>query len=358
VSVLAVAFAGKRGGFALDAAFEAPLKSVTALFGPSGSGKTSVLRAIAGLEKFEGHCRLGDEIWQDNALFVPPHQRGVGYVFQEASLFPQLDVRGNLSFGLKRTSGRPATGFDEVIELFRLGPLLARGPETLSGGERQRVALGRAILSQPKLLLLDEPMSALDRTAREEILPYFEALHRALTIPVLLVTHDIAEVERLADRMIVLRAGKVVAAGPLNDVLVGDVAGLRGSRDAASVLMGNVAGYDSVDGLSEIEVGGQLLLVAGRAGVAGAAVRVRIAARDVSLATVRPSQTTILNCLEMVIAGIDARAEADATMTLRLGAQTMLARVTKRSLRTLDLKVGQTVFAQVKGVSLVTGPVG
>lgn len=358
MSVLSVAFAGRRGGFALDAAFEAPLKSVTALFGPSGSGKTSVLRAIAGLERFAGHCRLGDETWQDAGQFLPAHLRSVGYVFQEASLFPHMTVRRNLEFGLKRALGPPSTGFDEVVELFGLAPLLARGPQALSGGERQRVALGRAILSQPKLLLLDEPMSALDRAAKEEILPYFEALHRALTIPVLLVTHDIAEVERLADRMILLKAGQVVASGPLNDLLVGDLAGLRGSRDAASVMMGSVADYDAVDGLSEIEVGGQVLLVAGRAGEPGDAVRVRIAARDVSLATVRPSQTTILNCLETVIVGIDTAADADATVTLRLGAETMLARVTRRSLRTLDLRVGQPVFAQVKGVSLVTGPAG
>jgi len=245
-----------------------------------------------------------------------------------------------------------------VVELFGLAPLLTRGPQALSGGERQRVALGRAILSQPKLLLLDEPMSALDQAAKDEILPYFEALHRALTIPVLLVTHDIAEVERLADRMILLKAGQVVASGPLNDLLVGDLAGLRGSRDAASVLMGSVAGYDASDGLSEIKVGGQLLLVAGRAGAPGDTVRVRIAARDVSLATARPSQTTILNCLEAVIAGIDMAGDADATVSWRLGAETMLARVTRRSLRTLDLRVGQSVFAQVKGVSLVTGPAG
>jgi molybdate transport system ATP-binding protein len=358
VSVLSVAFAGQRGGFALDTAFEAPLKSVTALFGPSGSGKTNVLRAIAGLERFAGHCRLGDETWQDAGQFLPPHQRPVGYVFQEASLFSHLTVRRNLKFGLVRAPATPATSFDDVVELFGLGPLLERGPQALSGGERQRVALGRAILSQPKLLLLDEPMSALDRAAKEEILPYFEALHRALTIPVLLVTHDIAEVERLADRMILLKAGKVVAAGPLNDVLVGDTAGLRGSRDAASVLTGTVAGFDAADGLSEIEVGGQRLLVAGRAKAAGTPVRVRIAARDVSLATVRPSQTTILNCLEVVIAAIDAASDTDVTLTLMLGAETMLARVTKRSLQTLELRVGQAAFAQVKGVSLVTGPVG
>jgi len=355
---LSVSFAGQRGGFALDAGFEAPGSGVTALFGPSGSGKTSVLRGIAGLERFTGRCVLGDEVWQDDKIFLPAHRRAVGYVFQEASLFPHLTVRKNLEFGLRRTQVKPTIGFDEAVALLGLDRLLARGPDTLSGGERQRVALGRALLSQPKLLLLDEPMSALDRDAKDEILPYFEGLRGALSLPVLLVTHDIAEVERLADHLILMRNGSVSGAGPLNDMLVGGALGLKTAREAASVLRGTVAGYDADDGLSVIGVGGQRLLIAGRAGEPGAAVRVRIAARDVSLAAEKPSATTILNILAVTIAAIEPVSEAEAIVTLKLGDDTMLARVTLRSVRQLGLQAGQAVFAQVKGVSLVAGANG
>ena len=354
MSGLVARFAGRRGALALDVTLMAPATGITALFGPSGAGKTSVLRAIAGLERFEGSCRLGGDVFQDTAVFVPAHRRGIGYVFQEASLFGHLSVRGNLEFGLKRARERRLIGFEEAVSLLGLGPLLGRDPATLSGGERQRVALARALLGQPRLLLLDEPLSALDRAARDEILPYFEALRGRLSLPVILVTHDIGEVERLADRLVLLRAGRVVAAGALSEVLLGD-AGIRGARDAAAVLAGVVVGHDMADGLSEIAIGEARLLVAGRAGAVGATVRVRIAARDVSLTTARPSATTILNILPATIADIEPVGEAEATVTLRLGRETMLARVTQRSVRQLGLAAGQPVFAQVKGVSLVTG---
>ncbi|MEO8883430.1 MAG: molybdenum ABC transporter ATP-binding protein [Devosia sp.] len=355
---LSVSFAGRRGGFALDAAFEARGSGVTALFGPSGSGKTSVLRAIAGLDRFEGRCVLGDEVWQDEKTFLPAHRRSVGYVFQEASLFPHLTVRKNLEFGLRRTPGTPTIGFDEAVALLGLHRLLARAPDTLSGGERQRVALGRALLSQPRLLLLDEPMSALDRDAKDEILPYFEGLRGALSVPVLLVTHDIAEVERLADHLVLMRDGRVMGAGPLSDMLIGGALGLRTAREAASVLRGRVVGLDADDGLSAIEVAGQKLLIAAWAGAPGAVVRVRIAARDVSLAAEKPSATTIINVLAVTIVAIEPASEAEAIVTLRLGVETMLARVTLRSVRQLGFQPGQAVFAQVKGVSLMAGPGG
>jgi molybdate transport system ATP-binding protein len=359
VSGLSARFAGRRGGFALDAAFEAPAGQVTALFGASGAGKTSILRAIAGLDRFNGGCMLDGEVWQDARGFLPPHRRAVGYVFQEASLFPHLPVRGNLEFGLRRAGGAtPVIGFDEAMSLLGLGPLLDRAPATLSGGERQRVALGRTLLAQPRLLLLDEPVSALDRQAKEEILPYFEALHRTLSLPVVLVTHDIVEVERLADRLVLLSGGRVMGAGPLNDMLVGGGFGLREARDAAAVLVGRVVAHEAADGLSSIEVGGQRLLMAGHAGAAGEMVRLRIAARDVSLATERPSATTILNVLEAVVEAIETVSEAEAIVALRLGGEPMLARVTRRSIGQLGIAPGQEVFAQVKGVSLIAGRTG
>jgi molybdate transport system ATP-binding protein len=355
VNGLALAFAGRRGDFSLDVAFDVPSDGVTALFGPSGAGKTSILRGIAGLARYAGSCRLGEEVWQDENVFVAPHRRPVGYVFQDASLFPHLSVRQNLTFGLKRTRGAPVIGFDDAVSLVGAGPLLDRDSMTLSGGERQRVALGRALLAQPKVLLLDEPLSALDRAAKDEILPYFEALGRAVALPVLLVTHDIAEVERLADRMVYVEQGQVVALGPLNDMLTGGAAPLRRARDAAAVLAGRVVGYDAADGLSEIAAGSARFLVAGRAGQAGQSVRLRIAARDVSLARQRPSASSILNVFETAIVAIEPLGEAEALVTLRLGGETMLARLTRRSVRTLGLAPGEIVFAQVKGVSLLAG---
>lgn len=341
-------FSGRLGAFALDAGFEAP-PGVTALFGPSGSGKTTILRAIAGLTRLAGTVRLGETTWQEGRTFVPPHRRPLGYVFQEPSLFPHLSVRRNLDFGRAA-----AVDFDDAVAMLGLAPLIERDPKTLSGGERQRVALGRALLTAPQLLLLDEPMSALDRDAKAEILPYLETLCRYAAMPVILVSHDIAEVERLADRMVLLREGRVVEAGPLNTVLTGDE-NLWRRRDAAAVIAAQLSGYDPVDDLSSLTVGGQTLLVAGRAGVAGDRVRLRIAARDVSLAVEKPSQTTILNCLSVEIAAIAPLEGAEAAVTLRLAGQTLLARVTRRSLRTLALAPGQKVFAQVKGVSLVAG---
>jgi molybdate transport system ATP-binding protein len=356
VSGLSAAFRGRRGTFDLDAAIAAPTGAVTALFGPSGSGKTSLLRAIAGLERFAGSCALDGQSWQDAGHFLPPQRRAIGYVFQEASLFPHLSVRQNLDYGRRRAGAATVIGFDDAVALLGLAPFLMRRPGALSGGERQRVALGRALLSQPKLLLLDEPLSGLDRAAKEEILPYFEALTQSIALPVLLVTHDIAEVERLADRLILLRAGKVVASGPLAELLTAPAFGLGTARDAAAVLHGKVIGYDAADGLSAISIDGRTLLLAGRAGAAGQGVRVRIAARDVSIATARPSATSILNVLPATITALVPASEAEMVVTLQLGAQTLLARLTRRSVRDLALAPGQAVFAQVKGVSLLAGP--
>ena len=194
------------------------MRGVTALFGPSGCGKTTVLRCVAGLQMLrDGYLSIGGEVWQDGAAFRPPYQRSVGYVFQEASLFPHLSVRRNLLYGHRRALRRgtgEATRFDEVVELLGMQGLLDRSPLRLSGGERQRVAIGRALLSQPRLLLMDEPLAGLDRLSKDEILPYLEALHTALSIPILYVSHDIAEVERLADHLVLMQAGQWSRAGP------------------------------------------------------------------------------------------------------------------------------------------------
>lgn len=360
-----VELAGVLGGFALDVAFAAPSRGITALFGRSGSGKTSVLRAIAGLQRLTGRVRLGGDIWQDKTRFVPPHLRPVGYVFQEASLFPHLSVRGNLRFGQRRAL-RGGAGEEvklaDIVEMLDLGRLLDRASATLSGGERQRVALGRALLSQPRLLLMDEPLSALDLGAREEILPYFETLHATLAIPALYVSHDLGEVTRLADHLVVLDAGLVRASGPLSEVLLRpDLPGIAGAARSA-VVFAIVRSFDAEHQLSALDVAGETLLAVGRAGATGSTVRVRVSASDVSLARERPSPTTILNVLAVRIAAVTREDGGYAYLTLALGhgerggAPTLLARISRRSLDTFAFAVGDTVFAQIKSVSLLTAP--
>jgi len=361
--VLRAAYAGRLGRrFALDVAFEAPLHGVTALFGPSGCGKTSVLRCIAGLGPLSGRLEVGGEIWEDAAAGTsrPAHARPVGYVFQEPSLFPHLSVRDNLRYGLRRRargSAAPRIGFAEVVSLLGVEPFLRRDPASLSGGERQRVALGRALLGQPELLLMDEPLSALDQAAKQEILPYFEALARTLRVPTLYVTHDLAEVERLADHMVLLDAGRVAASAPLADVLADSRLPVARGASAASVLVGRVIGFDTRDALSSVDVGGATLLVPGRVGEPGSVQRVRIAADDVSLAVEPPGRTTIVNVLPAHIREIEPLDGARANVLLELGPSgsgtRLLARITLRSLRALALAPGQPVHALVKGVSIV-----
>ncbi|RIY01266.1 molybdenum ABC transporter ATP-binding protein [Aureimonas flava] len=357
------AFRGKLGTFSLDAAFQAPMRGVTALFGPSGCGKTTLLRCIAGLQRLEGRLSVGGEIWQDGGTFLPPHRRPIGYVFQEASLFAHRSVRGNLLYGFDRAmrgrDGPPAIGFDEVCDLLGLERLIDRSPRHLSGGERQRVSLGRALLSQPRLLLMDEPLSALDAMAKQEILPYFERLHARLALPILLVSHDIAEVERLADRLVLVRGGRVEAEGWINDLLTDPRLPFAGTRGTAAVLSARVLGREAGDGLLRLDLDGQTVLVAAGAVAPGAPVRLRIAAADVSLALDRPSRSTILNVLHARILAIAEAGETEVVVGLGLGGgggQRLQARITRRSLAALELAAGMDVFAQIKGASLAAAP--
>ena len=207
-------FTGKVGAFALDAAFSFPAQGITALSGPSGAGKTTLLRCIAGLTRLEGRLSVAGEAWQDGRTFLPTHRRPIGVVFQEASLLSHLSVRGNLAYGARRSRAKAEVGFDDTVELLGLAPLLGRSTANLSGGERQRVALGRALLSQPRLLLMDEPLSSLDAASKAEILPYLERLHRTLAIPALYISHDAGEIARLADRVLFMTAGRILSATP------------------------------------------------------------------------------------------------------------------------------------------------
>lgn len=356
-----VAFAGRLGRFALDVAFTAPASGITALFGPSGCGKTTILRAIAGLQHLDGHCIISGETWQDRTTFRPPHKRAIGYVFQEASLFAHLTVRRNLLFA---SHGRgPAANdpirFEQAVDLLGLAALLDRAPHRLSGGERQRVAIGRALLSQPRLLLMDEPLSALDSETRDEILPFLERLHRRLAIPVIYVSHDRSEVERLADTIILIERGRVLAAGPL-DTVQSDVAlPLAGNREATVSVLATVTGYDGDYGLISVAFPGGHMQVPGDALPEGTGVRLRIRAADVSLATAPPAPSSILNILPGRILEIQA---ADATtMVAVIGTGTagdgarLLARITRRSSDTLRLVAGMPVHAQIKGAALAYG---
>jgi molybdate transport system ATP-binding protein len=361
-STISARYAGVLGSFALDVAFEAPMRGITALFGPSGCGKTTILRCVAGLSRLPGRLVVGGETWQDHAsgIFREPHERPVGYVFQESSLFPHLSVRRNLLYGHRRALKRGAAEairLDDVVGLLGIKPLLDRATGALSGGERQRVALGRALLAQPRLLLMDEPLSALDRMTKDEIFPYFEALHASLSIPVLYVSHDISEVERLADSMVLLDAGRVVAVGPLGEVLTDSRLPIARSAEASTVLEACVGAFDPGDALTTLAIDGGTLLVPGRVGKEGGSYRVRIAATDVSLAVDRPSPTTILNILPVRVNDIQPVGEAQINVVVTIGHRDagpkLLVRVTRRARQMLGFGPGQDVYAQIKAVSLV-----
>ncbi|HEX6735124.1 MAG TPA: molybdenum ABC transporter ATP-binding protein, partial [Azonexus sp.] len=275
-------------GFALDVDLTLPGRGVTALFGPSGSGKTTLLRCIAGLERApHGRVAFNGQVWQDDASWLPTHRRPLGYVFQEASLFPHLDVLGNLRYGLKRSGARPA-GLEQAIELLGIGHLLKRRPDTLSGGERQRVGIARALAVGPEILLMDEPLAALDLKRKQEILPYLERLHDELDIPVLYVSHAPDEVARLADHIVVLDSGRVVAAGPLGETLARLDLPIRLGEDASVVLEATVGMIDTEWHLARVDFAGGGLWTRDRGLPAGRRVRVRVLARDVSLAIAEP----------------------------------------------------------------------
>jgi len=357
-------FRGNLGNFSLDASFAVPATGVTAIFGPSGCGKTTVARCLAGLQYLpESFCTIDGEIWQSKSSFRRTHQRSVGYVFQEASLFSHLSVKSNLLYGAPRdvaVSKADGIGFDEVIELLGLAKLLDRSPHNLSGGERQRVAIGRALLSQPKLLLMDEPLSALDRRTKNEILPFLERLHERLSLPVFYISHDMSEIERLADHLVLMQHGHVVAAGPLQVLQSDPSLPLAGARDAAVSLDATVEAHDAAYGLLTLRVAGGRLLVPAPPVAAGKRQRLRIAASDVSIARAAPNASSILNVLPARIVSQSMLGHGEVIVVLVLGTDgrstQLLARITLRSWDQLGLAEGMNVFAQVKGVSLVSGP--
>lgn len=344
-----------KGGFHLDATFEAPATGFTALFGPSGCGKTTLLRAIAGLERqTRGSVHVGEQCWQDAACDLPTHRRPVGFVFQHPALFAHLDVEANLRYGLRRrAAGGKGLAFEQVVDLLGLGKMLARRVPGLSGGERQRVAIAQVLLSHPRLLLMDEPLSALDQASRSVLLPYLDDMQRQLAIPVLYVTHALDEVARLTEHMVLLREGRVVTSGPINEMLTRLDLPMAHGRNAESVIHASVHRQDDVDRLTELDFSGGRLWVPSVDLPAGTPVRLRIRARDVSLALQPVQGTSILNCFPVVVAEIDDDGPSQVIVRLRAGDATLLTRVTRRSQRALQIAPGKSLHAQVKSVALL-----
>jgi len=356
--MITIRFDVARAGFAMQVALDLPGRGVTALFGHSGSGKTTILRAVAGLERHaNGFLEVNGEVWQDDArgIYVPTHQRALGYVFQEASLFTHLSVRGNLDFVLKRSNNKGTALFDHVLALLGIGHLLDRRTTDLSGGERQRVAIARALLTQPKILLMDEPLAALDGKRKEEVLPYLERIHAELDIPMLYVSHSAEEVARLADHVVLLDEGKVVASGPAADTLARIDLSMGLEVDAGVLVEGTVNGVDSAYELLQLDAAGGTLYVAHAALALGTRLRLRILARDVSLALARPPDSSVLNQLQAtVVATWPASTPAHVIVKLDAGGTAMLARITRRSYDQLGLDIGKPVWAQVKAVALLS----
>ena len=343
-------------GFSLDVDLALPARGVTALFGHSGSGKTTLLRCIAGLERApQGRLVVNDDVWQDSGVWLPTHQRPLGYVFQEASLFPHLSVMGNLRYGLRRLPDAGKQGLDQAIELLGIGHLLDRKPGRLSGGERSRIGIARALALGPRLLLMDEPLAALDLKRKQEILPYLERLHRELDVPVIYVSHAPDEVARLADHIVAMEAGRVLASGPLAEVLSRVDLPIRLGEDAGVVLEGVVVERDAAWSLARVAFPGGCLWVRDGGQGQGATVRIRILARDVSLALSPATDTSLLNSLPVVVEQLaDEGHPALALCRLRVGtSSSLLSRLTRRSAAALDLQPGQAMWAQIKAVALI-----
>lgn len=352
---LEVAIDHLQGKFALNAAFQSSGR-LTALFGPSGSGKTTLINLIGGLMRPEkGRIAIDGRILVDtNAnVFLPKHKRRIGYVFQDARLFPHMTVSQNLRYGRWFTpSGERYASFEQVIELLGIGHLLERRPSHLSGGEKQRVAIGRALVASPKLILMDEPLAALDDARKAEIMPYIERLRDETRIPVVYVSHSIAEVSRLATDIVVLSDGKCVASGPASDIVQRlDLLPEEERGEGGSILEMNVAERDEHFGMTVLRSAAGEIRVPGNAAALGRTVRVRVRARDVMIATERPHGLSALNILSGTISNIGTGEGALADIGIDCSGQKIVARITRQSVYALDLAVGKPVFAVVKTVS-------
>ena len=344
--------------FQMDVDLNLPGTGVSVLFGHSGSGKTTLLRCIAGLQKAQqGLLRINGKLWQDSQqnFFLPTHRRSLGYVFQDANLFPHLSVTKNLQFGLKRIARSGVAGVDlqHIIELLGIGHLLSRMPHSLSGGERQRVAIARAVALMPDLLLMDEPLASLDDPRKQEILPFLSRLHQELQIPVLYVTHAQQEVAQLADHLVILQAGRILAAGPAMETINRLDAPLAQDRDASTVWQVQVLEHEADYQLTRVGfAGGELSLPRLDAPI-GATIRLQIYARDVSIALMAPNATSILNVLPATISDIRFDRNGQSVVKLQIASQCLLAHITRKSALLLGLQIGMPVYAQIKGTSIL-----
>ncbi|MBF0434123.1 MAG: molybdenum ABC transporter ATP-binding protein [Magnetococcales bacterium] len=342
-------------GFSLDVNLEIPGCGVTALFGHSGSGKTTLLRAIAGLELVPGgRLSVNGHVWQDEKTWLPTHLRPLGYVFQEASLFPHLTVQGNLEFGMRRVGNTDSLHFKAMVTLMGLEDLLQRKPKRLSGGERQRVAIARALLTKPQLLLMDEPLASLDQERKKEILPYLEELHATLEIPLLYVSHAPDEIARLADHLVVLSGGQVLGMGTLTEMLARLDLPIRLGEETGVVLKTVIVERDLEWHLAKVAFPGGQLWVRDNGFPIGHPVRVRVLARDVSLAREHIEGTSIINTVPAYVTDLGEDAHP-ALCLVRLDASgsPLLARLTKRSAAALALTPGLPVWVQIKAVALI-----
>jgi molybdate transport system ATP-binding protein len=358
--MLQVSLAQAYPGFRLAVDFTAPA-GITALFGPSGAGKTSIVNAIAGLLRPDrGRVTQDGEVLTDTAvrLHLPPHRRRIGMVFQDARLFPHLSVRQNLTYG-RWFARAPGPDFDRIVALLDIAPLLARGTHGLSGGERQRIALGRALLSAPRLLLLDEPLAALDAARKAEILPYLERLRDETRLPMLYVSHALDEVARLATTLVLLQHGKVVRSGPAAVLLADpDLAAHFGPGRAGAILQGRIVRHHD-DGLTEVAAAGGTLFVPQVAAPAGTALRLHIAAQDVMLARDRPRGLSALNIVPGTVQVVRPAGDGTGVLVqISVGAEMLLARITGRSAAALALAPGVACFAVVKSVAVSGARIG
>jgi molybdate transport system ATP-binding protein len=347
------------GDFDLDVAQEFAPSGVTGLFGQSGSGKSTLLRVIAGLEtRASGRVVMDSEIWQDQGRHLPAERRGVGYVFQDTRLFPHLTVGGNLDYALRRAKGLGGPGMEEVVTALDLGPLLTRRPVALSGGEKQRVAVGRALLTAPKILLMDEPLAALDEARKAEILPYLERLRDQSRVPILYVSHSVGEIARLAQNIVVLRSGRVLRAGAAVDVLSDpDAVPMVGPREAGAVIEARIIAHHE-DGLTELSVSAGRLWLPRIEAHPGDVLRLRIPAQDVILARTRPEGLSALNILPVTVTEVRIGEGPGAIVQLQAGSDRLLARLTRRSLDALGLKPGVAAHAVIKSVALAKSDIG
>ena len=343
-----------RGSFRLNCNLEIAGSGVTGLFGPSGAGKTTLLRAIAGLDiHSDGFVSFEGVSWQDGNRIVPTHRRPISYVFQSAALFPHLNIRSNIEYGRKRLgNGREEIDTGMIVEILQLERFLDRSPSTLSGGEKQRVAIARALAAGPRLLLMDEPLASLDNAGKAEIIPFLDELRHRFRFPIIYVTHNLDEVARLADRIVLLENGGVIANDDARNVLTSLDLPMARSAEAEAVLTATVDSVDHVSGISRLRVGDQILLMPLTSLPKDKKVRLRVAASDVSITLERQRNTSIQNILPVEITEISEPEGALVTIKLRFGETYLLSRITVKSKVELGLETGRKVFAQVKSVVL------